>query len=56
MFSIDKKDNQLIFAGKTPSELDYIAGGTPCYVYYSVKKRTAEKDKATLCYQSQSNA
>lgn len=33
MFSIDKKDNQLIFAGKTPSELDYIAGGTPCYVY-----------------------
>jgi len=33
MLSIDKKDNQLIFAGKTPSELEHIAGGTPCYVY-----------------------
>ena len=33
MLPIDKKDNQLIFAGKTPSELDHIAGGTPCYIY-----------------------
>jgi diaminopimelate decarboxylase len=33
MLSINKKDNQLVFAGKTPSELDHIAGGTPCYVY-----------------------
>ncbi|GAC27215.1 pyridoxal-dependent decarboxylase, exosortase A system-associated [Brumicola pallidula] len=33
MLSIDKKHNQLIFAGKTPSELEHIAGGTPCYVY-----------------------
>ena len=28
MLSIDKKDNQLVFVGKTPSELDHIAGVT----------------------------
>ena len=33
MLLIDRKDNQLVFAGKTPSELEHIAGGTPCYVY-----------------------
>ena len=33
MILIDKKDNQLVFAGKTPSELEHIAGGTPCYIY-----------------------
>jgi len=33
MLSIDTKDNQLVFAGKIPSELDHIAGGTPCYIY-----------------------
>jgi diaminopimelate decarboxylase len=33
MLSINKKDNQLVFAGKTPSDLEHIAGGTPCYIY-----------------------
>ena len=33
MILIDKKDNQLVFAGKTPNELEHIAGGTPCYIY-----------------------
>jgi diaminopimelate decarboxylase len=33
MLSINKKDNQLVFAGKMPSDLEHIAGGTPCYIY-----------------------
>jgi diaminopimelate decarboxylase len=33
MLSINKKDNQLVFAGKTPSDLEHIAGCTPCYIY-----------------------
>jgi diaminopimelate decarboxylase len=33
MLSINKKDNQLVFAGKTSSDLEHIAGGTPCYIY-----------------------
>lgn len=40
MLSIHKKDNQLIFAGKAPSELDNIAGGTPCYVYDRMQIKT----------------
>ena len=32
---IEQRDNQLLFAGKTPAELAAIAGQTPCYIYDS---------------------
>lgn len=40
MLAINIKNNQLVFAGKTPSELDHLAGGTPCYIYDRNQIRT----------------